>query len=554
MSRARTGRDRGAPELACTLLACAALASAAFASSSARARTGTGDPAEIFRDKDPDADLVLHGQLRLRSAAYVNLDLDRGPSPTDGAPLFGPASSSAPALFGHDARARFSPSFFIGDDLRVFLDVDLFTASLGIAPSGIPSGAQAAGADGVAAALLDVRALGFDWLLPVGVLSVGRMPSHFALGIAANDGAAIDDDGGDRADRIAFVAPVFGHLAAVAVDALDPDGRTRWSESSSTSWSSVGEPRGAVAIGEQAVSLAFMKWRAPWEVELYRDAGRAVFDYGAALSCEWESKGAPGLWQLAVPPSPDAPVVRRDARFVVVDAWTRLVWDRFRIEGEAFASDLVVANPSTIPGVIVRRPIAGNPAAFALIAELRALDPKSDALVLQLETGAASADPAPGFPFASTSSSAFSGAQPGDVFGPQVALGKRGDARFDAARIHPLHRVDLILWRTLLGGVSEAAYARASVEGAPVDHLRLDAHVVYSHAISPDSAPGGVGPLGVELDLGAEAFVDADGHRASLRLDAGNLVPLGGLAARGGRPTSVSSWGQMVLVRLAYAL
>ena len=44
----------------------------------------------------------------------------------------------------------------------------------------------------------------------------------------------------------------------------------------------------------------------------------------------------------------------------------------------------------------------------------------------------------------------------------QMGLGYLGarDARMDAFRFHPAYRVDLILWRTLLGGVSEAAFAR----------------------------------------------------------------------------------------------
>ena len=122
-----------------------------------------------------------------------------------------------------------------------------------------------------------------------------------------------------------------------------------------------------------------------------------------------------------------------------------------------------------------------------------------------------------------------------------------GDQRFDAARIHPLHKVDLILWRTLLGGVSEAAYARAHLEGAPLPWLRLDGALVYSQAIVPDSAPGGVAPLGVELDLGAEASLGG----SSLRVDAGSLLPLGGLGARGGPAPSLA---HLVIVRLGHVL
>ena len=121
----------------------------------------------------------------------------------------------------------------------------------------------------------------------------------------------------------------------------------------------------------------------------------------------------------------------------------------------------------------------------------------------------------------------------------------------DAFRLHPLHRVDLILWRTLLGGVSEAAYGRVASTWNPaqdvIPGLSFEGNVVYSHALDAGSAPGGVNPLGLEFDgavvVPYEAF--------SLRVDGGLLVPFGGLGARGGSAPPLAS---MVLVRLGYAL
>lgn len=486
----------------------------------AHARTGTGDPVEVFREREPDESVVLHGHLRLRSAAYFNLDLDRGPSPTTQVPLF-PGDEDGSLVTGHDARLRLTPSFFLGDELRLFLDADLVNARLGVPASGGPI--TSATVPGPSTSLVDVRALGVDWMLPFGVVSLGRMPAHFALGIAANDGADLDDDDGDRADRLAVVLPVHGLLIAAAVDVL---------------------PQQSL-LGEQAVTLAAMKWRAPWELELYRKADRAVFDWGVAMSLGWQSKDAPGVWTLL---KDDPTRVRRDTRFALADGWLRLVWGRVRVEAEAWASDLVIDNPSPLVGVTLRQPITGNPAAAALIGELRAFD--DDTLVVQTEVGAASADPAPGFP--TSEPTGFSGALPGDMLGAQVDLKRGGDARFDAGRLHPLHRIDLILWRTLLGGVSEAAYARAHMLGKPLSWLSLDGNLVYSHALSAASAPGGVAPLGVELDVGAEASIlESAIGTSTFRVDAGSLLPLGGLGARGqGAPRLA----HMFLVRFGHAL
>ncbi len=518
------------------LVVTVALIGALACAHAARARTGTGDPAELFRERPVNpsvpVDLVLHAQLRLRSQLGLGLDLERGPSPTSGAPLFG-----AGMQHGHDARLRLTPSLFLGDDVRVFADVDVIAASFGPAATGVPWAARSDAGRSAAASFLDVRALGVDWLLPIGVLSLGRMPAHFGLGIGANDGADLDDDGGDRADRLAFVAPVMGTLVAAALD-IGPG----------PSSSDFGPSTRALSVGEQAIALGVMRWHAPWEVALYQRAGRPLVDAGLALVLEWQQQDAPAPW-VTLDPTRDPHLVRRDAHLAVADLWARVVLGRVRVEGEAFLSDLAIDNPSPWPGVTVRRTVRGNPAAAALVSEVRPLDDEqghpSEALVAKLELGVASADPAYGFP--DVTPTAFTGAQAGDVFGPQLDLKRGGDERFDAARLHPLHRIDLILWRTLLGGVSEAAYARAQLQGAPLPWLRVDGALIYSQAIVAQSAPGGVAPLGVELDLGAEATLGG----ASLRVDAGSLLPLGGLGARGGAAPALA---HLVIVRVGHVL
>jgi uncharacterized protein (TIGR04551 family) len=63
---------------------------------------------------------------------------------------------------------------------------------------------------------------------PVGLLSFGRMPSHWGLGILANDGAGLDQDYGDTVDRLQFaIAPVttpVGKLAIVPILDFDAEG------------------------------------------------------------------------------------------------------------------------------------------------------------------------------------------------------------------------------------------------------------------------------------------------------------------------------------------
>jgi uncharacterized protein (TIGR04551 family) len=541
---------------------------AALSSSAALGRTGMGDPVQPWRDKRPDEWLLLDGHLRLRSVLTSHLDLDR-PVGVPGAgrtALWAPGQGALDLTHGHDLRLRLAPSFFLGDVARVVVEVDLLdNVALGARPRFTPlgdtTGLVAAAPFAAQPSLGDVATLRTAYgevLLPVGVLSAGRMPSHFGMGIAANDGADVDDDLGDRADRVAFTMPVLGHVVAAAFD-LGASGPNAFGAARAAG---LGPAPRLPSVAEQSLSLALLRFHAPWELDMLTHArtpegGRTVVDYGVALSVEWQDDDVPGYWVAfddALGADPAA-VVRRGYRAGLADGWLRIATRRLRLEAELVGAAFTIDNASPLAGVTLRAPVTGLPWGGVVTVQGRPL-PDEDLLLLHGELGVASSDPAPGLPLSSPQ--ALSTAAPGDVFGSQLD-GPR-DTRQDAFRLHPLHRVDLILWRTLLGGVSEAAYARAHAVFAPAQDtfrgLRLEGNVVYSHALDAASAPGGTSALGVEVDGAVVVPYDA----FSLRLDAGWLLPLGGLGAR---PTALPSGTQtpvaptpatMLLLRLAYAL
>ena len=260
---------------ACVMMLCVCEILATAAS----ARVGMGDPVEPWRERAPDELLILHGHLRLRPALYQNLDLDRGPS-SDGSSLWPTGAPDLDLTTGGDLRLRVAPSIFLSDEARVFVEIDVLdNASLGARPrftpfqgrtgivAGTPFQEPLTALDGAFA----VRTAMGEVLTPFGVLSAGRMPSHFGLGIGANAGDGVDDDLGDRADRVAFVAPLFGHFLALALDigASGPAGPVP----------GLGPAPRNPLVSEQALSLALVKFRAPWEVEAYRKEGYVVVDH-----------------------------------------------------------------------------------------------------------------------------------------------------------------------------------------------------------------------------------------------------------------------------------
>jgi len=537
MNTPKTSTIAAAVVVACTMLQ----------AHTALARTGMGDPVQPWREKDPDEWLSFHGHLRLRSALMNNLDLGRGPS-SDGSLLW-PTGDNGLTV-GHDLRVRLAPSIFMGDSVRLFMELDVLdNVALGARPRFTPFG----GTPAIVAAApfqepltaLDgafhLRTAMAEVILPIAVISAGRMPSHFGLGIAANDGNALDDDLGDRADRIAVTVPIFGHVLSGAFDvgASGPSGQTLPGFGPS--------PRSPL-ISEQSVSLAFLRFHSPWEQELLQNDGRVVVDYGVAGSIEWQDKDVPAFYtsfDQSLGNDPNA-VVERGYRAGVLDGWLRIGTDRLRVEAEVVASTFQIDNPSPYVGITIRQPVTGTPFGGVAVVEIKPLE-NPQTLSVQFEGGVASSDPAPGLPLPAPT--AFVGARPGDVFGSQLDGTK--DSRMDAYRLHPAHRVDLILWRTLLGGVSEAAYGRVSGRFAPAQDifpgLSLEGNLVYSHALDAGSAPGGINPLGLEVD----GAVTLPYEQFSLRIDAGILAPFGGLGERGASAPPLAS---MVLVRLGYAM
>jgi uncharacterized protein (TIGR04551 family) len=495
-------------------------------------------------------------------ASHLDLDRPAGVVGAGSTALWPDGDGPLDLTGGHDLRLRLSPSFFLGDLARVVVEVDLLdNVALGARPRFTPfrdtTGLVAAAPFAAQPSLGDVATLRSAWgevLLPVGVLSAGRMPSHFGLGIAANDGVDVDDDLGDRADRVAFTMPVLGHVLSAAFDV----GASGPPAFGARSLAGLGPAPRPVTLGEQALSFALLRFHAPWELQMLTHArtpegGRTVVDYGVALSFEWQDDDAPGYWRAidaAVGADP-AGVVRRGYRAGLADGWLRIVSRRMRVEAEVVGAAFTIENASPLPGVALRAPVTGLPWGGVVVVEGRPLADEQ-LLIVQGEVGVASSDPAPGLPLPAPT--ALSTAQPGDIFGSQLD-GPR-DTRQDAFRLHPLHRVDLILWRTLLGGVSEAAYARTRVVLAPAEDvfagLRFEGNVVYSHALDAASAPGGTSPLGVEVD-GAVVWPYGP---FSLRADAGFLFPLGGLGARvlADQTPVAPTPATLLLLRLAYAL
>ena len=94
-------------------------------------------------------------------------------------------------------------------------------------------------------------------------------------------------------------------------------------------------------------------------------------------------------------------------------------------------------------------------------------------------------------------------------------------------RFNQDYRIDLILWREIIGGITDALYLKPGVSYAFNDNFSLFGNFIYSKALKPTSTPSGTSTqLGLEIDAGVRFQTD-DGFYAQLAY--GILFPFDGL-------------------------
>ena len=487
-----------------------------------------------------DTRFEFGGSLRLRSAWLHNLDLDRGPTPS-GELLF-PVSLGQPTrqdVSYTDLRLRtdfafFAPGGIVG--VKVRLDV-LDDVAFGGSADGIPGGSITQ--DPPIPALVLKRAYG-EVVTPIGYLAAGRMGSHWGLGMLANGGDCADCDSGDAADRVVFATTLIGHIWAVAYDLsstgyLVPrkDGR-RYVDV---------EPSAMV----HSVSFALLKWHTDASLRRRRKAGKTTLDYGVYYAHRWQQSDIPAAYLPIAHPVAVGPaqLLPRDLSAHALDGWIRVTHPWFRLEMEVALLHARVGHSSSIPGFELPGSVESTQLGLAFESEI---GPADSAVVGGLDIGFASGDPAPGFG-ARPALDDLSPPQLGDLDGPQAM--PPHDRRIDNFRFHSDYRVDRILFRELIGTVTDAVYLRPHVRWRLLDFgsARLDASLsgLVSFTTYKSSAPGLAIPLGVELDPTISYHSD-DGFAVALEYAV--LFPLAGLdnAALGldARPA------QLLRVHLAY--
>ncbi len=498
---------------------------------------------------------VPDGYLRIRPELLYHMDLGRGQDPS-GYELFprSPASARDRTIAGVNMRFRFEPTFNVSEEVRIRTQIDMldntmfgstpdYGFSRGLATGyawdrdefGIFSQSQVPQSSGINALTdsIRVKRLWGEVSTPVGILRFGRMGSHWGLGMLHNDGNRLDDDLGDNVDRIMFVAePVSGWYVTPMID-FNVEGPQTTRDT--------GAPID-LSNSDDAHSLIIAAARRDTDTQAKAkiEAGQTVFNFGVRFEHRWQ-KNDPNDYYGNPFLNEDGPeygrggysgYVQRFAKLFIPNLWAKVERKEFRVELEFASIFGDVTNRATV-GATSHLP--ENRQALGILqfggvlqAEYRLLD---QALRIGVELGFASGDQAyglgnrprrrTGLPSGNT--------QRGDIDGRQYRcdVSDCPDDQIRNFRFNRAYRVDMILFRELLGGITDAIYVKPQASYRVTDGFNVFAALIYSRTIFAESSPSGRdNNLGIEINAGAR-YETEDGFFGELRW--GILFPLDGM-------------------------
>lgn len=474
---------------------------------------------------------TLDGYFRLRPTLFYKFDLGKVP----GQELFprSPRSAGENTQSFATMRLRMEPVFNVSEQVSLKLEVlGLDNVVLGSQPDtrypgdqrnlfGVFSESQDSAVDMLEDSIKIRRAYG-EVKTPVGILRFGRMGSHWGLGMLRNDGTCFDCDFGDTVDRVQFVTnPFEGWYVTPMLDFN--------SEGVVNGGGSQGEPVDLTQSDDShGWVLAIARRDTDAVIRSKLDNNQGVLQYGLHFTYRaqnWE-------YQPLAPIGGSPGFIPRDASLYIPDLWLKYEERSWRLEFELAGMFGNIGNRALDVGGI-NDPTLNQSLRVAQFGGVAQGEVKvaNNKLALGLEVGFASGDKAPGFGNQpGRAGSGTNGAtEPGDSEGPQYRCGSGGcsDNAIRNFRFNRDYRVDLILWREIIGGVTDAFYVRPSAKYTLTDGFDLYGRLIYSQALYSESTPSFENSaLGLEANLGVD-YKTEDGFVAGVAY--GILFPMSGL-------------------------
>ncbi len=454
----------------------------------------------------------IDGYFRFRTDWFKNFNLGFNDDSTLGGAPFpealgchvtdGPCSST---LKSANMRLRLEPTINIDERSSVHFQIDVLdNLVLGATPDGYIGNGTARNTDvplnafsGGQVDPQDGRNYEFDsirvkraWaevMTPLGLLKFGRQPSSWGLGILANSGGAdaftghydLDADYGDTADRLLFGTMIPGTQYRFAVG-------TDWASTQPTAaqsdlWANrySGQPWDLDDhddVSQWLIVLARLD--SPDKFKDTLDQGEMALNYGTYFVYRTQDWDYTANDTLGAPPNVTA-FVPRKAKAYIPDVWLKLGYKHFDFELEAVGifGNIDEISDFNLDPVTIRQYGGVARTGYRMV---------DDKLRLGLEVGFASGDQWDMSPQGCTNI--------------QMCRALPEETAFNAFRFDFDYKIDLILFRELIGTVTNATYLRPTLSYDITHSLKLKIQNVTSFANVPVATPGNGTMYGTEFD------------------------------------------------------
>jgi len=492
----------------------------------------------------------LEGYYRMRTDWFKNFHLGFRDDPDLGGAPFPRSFSCTEAemrecndsLSSANMRLRLEPSFNIDEGTAVHVQADVYdNLVLGSTPTGLDLGAgysdtnkpplgafndnqspPVRGLNGDRDAI-NVKRVWGEVAIPLGVFKFGRQPNHWGMGIYYNSGGAdpingtydYDGDYGDNVDRVSFSAVIPG-TPLRAMIASDWNLTRLVSNQTAENKGHEGHPFD-LDDGDDMNSWVGVISRldSPQEFRDTIDRGDLAFNYGVYFEYKTQS------WDLDLTGFDNGGVfdnvtryVPREMKTYSPDLWAKLGIGSVLIEAEFMAQlgSLKSVDDLGIAGSHNIRKLGG-----AGRLTWKGVEGK---LRLGLEGGFASGDQ-----WDNTIEGRTNIAYANQLGDPAICNAQHS-CTYTQFMFDRDYKVDMILWRHLVGALTNAAYAKPFLQYDLTKSIMFKVSNITSFALKPVATPGNDTLYGTEFngDLGYY------GHRLFAGIAYGVLFPFGALS------------------------
>jgi uncharacterized protein (TIGR04551 family) len=236
---------------------------------------------------------------------------------------------------------------------------------------------------------------------------------------------------------------------------------------------------------------------------VYRSQDYASFAVNPALGSPYSSSGQSSQYSLTSNDLGNS-LTKVDALLFIPSLWFKLGWKALTLEfeGNMLAGKLGNAGPLRLDAPSNDQGLTILQAGWVLASQLKLY---GDSLFIGFETGGATGDQAE---LAGAGTTANPSYYPYLNYRWKFVPQPRGDRNLNDFHFSPEYHVDEILFRRILGTVSNAMYFKPSIaywldlDSRKENDVGISGSIIYSMAMVPVSTPGNSMNYGIEMDLG----------------------------------------------------